>query len=229
MSTNRVQHILDLAGPSPSARRLCEVCTEVTGVSGAGIMLMSEDVPQGTVFTTDEVSSLIEDLQYTLGEGPCVDAYREQEVVLEADLTRPGMDRWPAFTPVVVGAGARAVFGFPLRVGSARLGALNLYRSRAGALDDNEHADALATADLVAAWVLDLQVDAPDGELPQALDAELGADFHYIVQNAAGMVSVQLGVNVTEALVRLRAHAFRSGRPVGDVARDIVERRLHIT
>ena len=48
-------------------KRLCEVCAEVTGMSGAGIMLMSGDVPRGSVCTTDEVSALIEQLQYDLG------------------------------------------------------------------------------------------------------------------------------------------------------------------
>jgi AmiR/NasT family two-component response regulator len=57
---------------------------------------------------------------------------------------------------------------------------------------------------------------------------EDGADFHYVVQNAAGMVSVQLGTSVTEALIRLRAYAFAHGRPLGDVAHDIVSRALRL-
>ena len=48
----------------------------------------------------------------------------------------------------------------------------------------------------------------------------MGADFHFVVQNAAGMVSVQLGVSVTEALIRLRAYAFGHDRLLGDVARE---------
>src|SRR5687768_16355171 len=56
-------------------RRLCDVSASVTAASGAGIMLMSGDVPRGSLCTTDAVSALIEALQYELGEGPCVDAY----------------------------------------------------------------------------------------------------------------------------------------------------------
>jgi AmiR/NasT family two-component response regulator len=55
-----------------------------------------------------------------------------------------------------------------------------------------------------------------------------GTGFHYVVQNAAGMVSVQLGVSVTEALIRLRAYAFSHDRPIDDVARDIVSRALRL-
>jgi hypothetical protein len=206
---------------------LCEVGAAVIGVSGTGIMLMSGDVPRGSLCTTDTVSALIEDLQYTLGEGPCVDAYRDDRVVLEPDLARPATARWPAFSPPAVGAGARAVFGFPLRMGAARLGAVNLYRDRPGPLSDDQHADALALAEVVARWVLDAQAGAPEGTLAATLGD--GADFHYVVHNAAGMVSVQLGVSVTEALIRLRAYAFSADRPLTDVARDVVARALRIT
>ena len=58
------------------------------------------------------------------------------------DLARPSADRWPAFAGPVLDAGARAVFGFPLQVGTVRLGALNLYRDRPGPLSDNQHTDA---------------------------------------------------------------------------------------
>ena len=101
---------------------LCAVCPSVAGVDGAGIMLMSGDIPRGSLATTDEVSQLIEELQYTLGEGPCVDAYQQGRVVTEPDLAGPVTRRWFAFTPPALEAGVRAVFGFPLRVGTVRLG-----------------------------------------------------------------------------------------------------------
>ena len=68
------------------------------------------------------MSKVIEELQYTLGEGPYVDAYRQDTVVAEPDLADPVTRRWPIFTPPALAAGARAVFGFPLRVGTVRLG-----------------------------------------------------------------------------------------------------------
>jgi hypothetical protein len=74
--------------------------------------------------TTDEVGHLIEDLQYTLGEGPCVDAYRRDTVVAEPDLADPVTSRWPVFSSPALQAGARAMFGFPLRVGAVRPGRL---------------------------------------------------------------------------------------------------------
>ena len=222
----RLRVLALLAGEDPGAEtaRLCLVSAEVTCMSGAGIMLMSGDVPRGSVCTTDEVSARIEQLQYDLGEGPCVDAYRLERPVLEPDLAAPASPRWLAFTGPALGAGARAVFGFPLQVGTVRLGALNLYRDRPGPLDDERHADALVMADIAAQAVLLLQADAPPGRL--AAELEAGAEFQYIVHQAAGMVAAQLDITVTEALIRLRAHAFGNDRALTEVARDVVARAL---
>jgi hypothetical protein len=155
-------------------------------------MLMSGDIPRGSLCTTNAVSHLIEELQYTLGEGPCVDAYRQDQVVAEPDLAEPAGSRWLAFTPPALEAGVRAVFGYPMRVGSVRLGALNLYRDRASPLTDDQHADALVLADVAARWVLEAQAGAPLDTV--AAELEIGADFHFAVHNAAGMISVQLGM-----------------------------------
>lgn len=216
--------VVDGASESQT-KRLCQVCAEVTEVSGAGIMLMSGDVARGSVCSTNEVSAAIEQLQYDLGEGPCVDAYHLDRSVLEPDLADPAAPRWLAFTGPALEAGVRAVFGFPLQVGAVRLGALNLYRDRPGPLGDEQHADALVMADVAAQALLVLQANAPPGGL--AAELEAGADFQYVVHQASGMVSAQLGVSVGQALVRLRAYAFGNDRSLTEVAKDVVERTLH--
>ena len=204
--------------------QLCEVCAEVTGTSGAGIMLMAGDVPRGSVCTSDEVSALVEQLQFDLGEGPSIDACRQDRPVLEPDLAAPATPRWPIFTGPAVDAGARAVFGFPLQVGAVRLGALSLYCDRPGPLNDDQHADALAMADVAAQAVIAMQAEAPPGRLAHELEA--GGDFQYVVHQASGMVSAQLDVSVGQALIRLRAHAFGNERPLTEVAEAVVGRRL---
>ena len=223
---HRILAELSAGGDAWSSARLCGVCPGIVGVNGAGVMLMSGDIPRGSLCTSNEVSQLIEELQYTLGEGPCVDAYQQDRVVAEPDLADPVTRRWFAFTPPALEAGVRAVFGFPLRVGTVRLGALNLYRDRPGPLSDDQHADALVVADVVARWVLEAQAGAPADAVAEEL--EIGADFHFVVHNAAGMVSVQLGISVTEALIRLRAYAFSNDRLLADVAEDVVARRLRL-
>lgn len=209
---------------SSGSGRLCEVATEVVGVSGAGVMLMSGDVAAGRACSSDEVATVIEDLQFRLGEGPCIDAYFQAQPVLEPDLAAPELPRWPAFAPAAMEAGAGAVFGFPLQVGAARLGALNLYCVEAGPLTVDQHADALLTADVIARALLAMQANAPPGRV--AAEIEAGGDLHLVVHQASGMVAAQLEVSVAEALIRLRAFAFASDRPLPEVAREVVARRL---
>lgn len=210
--------------PHHETRRLCEVSGEVIGVSGAGIMLMSGDTPQGALCSTNEVSAFIERLQFDLGEGPCVDAYHHDRPVLEPDLASPVTPRWLAFSGPALEAGARAVFGFPLQFGAVRLGALDLYCDRPGPLTDDQHADALVMAHLAAETVLVMQAQAPPGHLAEVLEA--GGDFQYVVHQASGMVAAQLGISVAKALIRLRAYAFGNDRPLAEVAEDVVARTL---
>ena len=229
MPGDRLRRIVAELSDSPgpwAAARLCEACPRIAGVEGAGVMLMSGDIPSGSLCTSNDVSQLIEELQYTLGEGPCVDAYQKDMVVSEPDLADPETVRWFAFTPPALQAGVRAVFGFPLRVGTVRLGALNLYRDRPGPLGAEQHADALVLADVTARWVLETQAGAPDGVVAKAL--EIQANFHFAVHNAAGIVSVQEDISVTEALIRLRAFAYSNDRLLEDVAQDVIAHRLRL-
>lgn len=207
----------------PGAARLCDVCASVSLMSGAGIMLMAGGV-QGSLCSSNAVSALIEELQYTHEEGPCVDAYNQDQPVLEPDLADPATDRWFAFTPAAVKAGVRAVFGFPLQVGGVRFGALNLYRDRPGPLTEEQNADVLVLAGVAAGAVVMMQADTGPGELGEELEKE--GNFRLVVYQAAGMVSEKLGISVAEAFVRLRAYAFGNDRLVTDVAREVVRRQL---
>jgi hypothetical protein len=207
----------------PGIDRLCALCASVTAMSGASIMLMSDEM-RGSVCSTDDVAHQIEELQYTLGEGPSLDAYRFEQPVIEPDLAHARAPRWPVFTPLALEAGARAVFGFPLLIGVVRLGALSLYRVAAGTFSDDQHADALVMADVAARAVLAMQANAPPGEI--AVEFEGGASLQRVVHQASGMIAAQLDVTIAEALIRLRARAFAESRPVTEIAEDVVARRL---
>src|SRR5438552_18960184 len=125
---HRILAAFSAGGDVWSSASLCGVCPGIAGVTGAGVMLMSGEIPRGSLCTTNEVSQLIEELQYTLGEGPCVDAYRLDRVVAEPNLADPVARRRPAFSPPALEAGVPAVVGLPLPVGMVRLGAVILYR-----------------------------------------------------------------------------------------------------
>ena len=97
---------------------------------------------------------------------------------------------------------------------------------RAITIDQPGGPDALVLADVAARWVLEAQAGAPSDTVAEEL--EIGADFHFVVHNAAGIVSVQQAISVTEALIRLRAFAFSSGRLLAEVAQDVVDHKLRL-
>lgn len=219
----RLLSLVDSDG-AVAIKRVCEVCAEVTGVSGSGIMFMAGDVARGSLYATDDISTTIEELQFSLGEGPCVDAYNEDQPVSEPNLSDPTVRRWPAFTDGSIEAGARSVFCFPLHVGAVRLGTLDLYRTTTGSLTDDQYADALAMADIATRTVLVLQAEAPPGQLATSLEA--GADLQLLVHQASGMVAAQLGITVGQALVCLKAKAFGTEHPLEQVVAAVIARTL---
>lgn len=220
----RILSLIGTDGPEFPTKRLCGVCAEITQMTGAGIMLMSGDGPRGSVCTSNEVSAAIEQLQFTLGEGPSIDTYDQDRPVAEPHLAHTRTPRWLAFTGPALEAGAQALFGFPLHLGAVRLGSLNLYCDRPGALTDDQHADALVMADVAAQMVLMLQANAPPGKL--ASELARGGEFQYVVHQASGMVAAQLDVDIAQALIRLRAFSFANDRALTDVAEDVVARIL---
>ena len=225
MASGRTAEILSgVAGPGADGgdlpQRLVTACAEALPVSGVGLVLMSEDGPAGTVSVTDSAAAKLEDIQFTLGEGPCVEASRTGRPVLQPDLAATGPARWPGFSTSALDAGVRAVFAFPLRIGGIRLGVLDLYRDRAGALTDDELAEALSFADAATTVLLHLQSLEPDaggplGVLPVVEDR---AEVH----QATGMVSVQAGVTLGQALALLQARAYATGGPISALARDVL-------
>jgi hypothetical protein len=209
--------------------RISELCVEMLGVTGAGISMVTSAGNHGVVCATDEVSSRIEDLQLTLGEGPCVDSVRSGAPVLVPDLSASGeivVDRWPAFLEGAGAAGVRAVFAFPLRIGAISVGAMDLYRDEPGDLAVDELPAALMAADAAAHALLRLD-NPPDVKTTDASD--FSTVYHPQVHQATGMVQVQLGVPTNEAFVRLRARAFATNRNLVDLARDVVDRQIRFS
>lgn len=226
MDADPLARVLAALGADPAHRldqRLCEACHDVIGASGAAVTVMGEGGPPGLLCSSDATASALEELQGTLGEGPSVDAHRLGTPVGDADLADPDRARWVAFTAPARALGAAAVFAFPLRVGGVRVGVLCLYQRSPGPLSDDQYACALVLADVVTQTILALQAEAPAG-VAEALGAV--GDQRAEVHQAAGILAVRFDTSVGDALVRLRAHAYGEGRPLADVARDVVAGRL---
>ena len=194
-------------------------------ITGAGLPFIVDGRPLGSLGASEERSRRVEELQFTYGEGPCLDANRTRQAVSEPRLAHAPL-RWPAFGPEALKAGVEAVFAIPLQLGDASYGALDLYRDTPGPLAHGELADARTIADGAVVMMLTLQGAAAPGQLTAAIDdmAEYRAEVH----QAAGMISVQLGVGIDEAMVALRARAYQADIPIGDLAADIVARRVRL-
>jgi hypothetical protein len=219
----RLLSTLDESGePDASLDRLCRTCAAELGVSGMSLALIVSGHDPGTIAASDERASLLVDLQFGYGEGPSIDAFETRRAVLEPELATAS--RWPAFAPEAIAAGASSVFSLPLQVGAARFGALTLHRDRPGPLGQGVLADALAVAEVASEITLRLQAQVPHGSLHQVIEDLL--DQRTVVYQATGMILVQLDVGTKDALVALRARAYADGRPVGEVAADVVGRRL---
>jgi GAF domain-containing protein len=150
-----------------------------------------------------------------------VDAAAARRPVLIADLGRDGPARWPMYSDAVHDAGIRAIFAFPLLVGAAQLGVLDLFRAEPGPLSDPELGRAFGLADEAVAILLDDQARG-DGE--EASGVAMAGPVELF--QAQGMVMVQIGGTLTEAMSRIRAYAYAENRRLIDVARDIIGRDL---
>jgi hypothetical protein len=219
-------------GPAPedpgnvatTLERVCMTVVDLLGVSGAGLSLMTDHASPGFAAASDAPSRVLEELQFTLGEGPCMEAFSTGRPVLVPDLSDGYRRRWPLYASAAQDLGIRAVFAFPIQAGGSRLGVLDVFRDQAGVLTSEQVGQAITLADIALVVILDGQQAAPPGAIPRGFDQAPG--FRAEIAQAQGMIMVQLGVSLTEALVRLRAYAYAENRPISDVARDVVNRRL---
>jgi hypothetical protein len=147
------------------AERICQAAVEGLEVDGAAISLLTASSLRETLYATDATAELLEDLQFSLGEGACVEAATGGGPVLIADLNDPGQtSRWPMYAAAVVDqARVSAVFAFPLQWGSINLGVMDLYRRDPGLLSSARVRDAISAADAAALMLLGLRTD-PDPE-----------------------------------------------------------------
>ena len=200
-------------------------------IDAAAISLVFDGATSGTLGSSGEPARIYDELQFTLGEGPCLDSITFKGPILVADLADPDDARWPIYGPAMLSHRIRGVFAMPVLVAGEHIGALDFFRAQPGDLGEDNLAGAIAAAELAGVPLLDLMND----DLEAAVNdpgsnawPELQALSRAEVSQATGMLVAQLGVDPAEALVRLRAHAYATGRSSTDVARDILDRRLRL-
>ena len=211
-----------------AADRLCAACVELLGVDGAALSLASGGAFYSVGLAGTGIGP-VEELQFTLGEGPCLDAVSSSAPVLAADLN--DTHRWPALVGALAGSGVRAVFALPVTVAGFPVGVLTLCRHRPGRLIGASATGLFLAGELAVLPLLDVMGtdmrSAVDDVGSPAWD-ELGSMMRTEVYQATGVLIAQLGLPPGEAMVRLRAHAFASGLTISAVAYQILEHRLYI-
>jgi hypothetical protein len=212
-----------------AANKLCEACVEHFNVDAAAISLIFEGANSGTLGSSGELARTYDELQFTLGEGPCLDSVTHKIPMLVVDLTQEL--RWPAYGAAMLAHKIRAVYAMPVVVAAEFIGAIDFFCANPAQLEGDALTGAGIAAELAGITVLDLL----DADLQEAVSnpdsnawTELNALSRAEVSQATGVIVSQLGVEPAEALMRLRAHAYAAGRSATEVARYILDRRIKL-
>jgi hypothetical protein len=222
-----------------TANELCTTCVALLGVDGAAISMVLDGASSGTFGSSGQASRRLDEHEFTFGQGPCLEAAATGEVVHAPDLDAVHEQRWPMFADAVLGDGIRAVFALPVKLTSACVGALDLYRTRPGPLGDDELAGGLLAAELAGLPVLTMMSHVVEDSVAEktenTADAANGDAWAHLIEmdrmevyQATGMLIAQLNVSAAEALVRLRAHALASGQTASEVAYAILGEGLQL-
>jgi transcriptional regulator with GAF, ATPase, and Fis domain len=195
---------------------------DVLDVAGAGVMLADDNDDLRFVSSSDEVLKHLEDLQIELDEGPCLRAYKTADEVLATDLRSD--DRFPRFGPRAVDVGMLAVFSYPLHYEEQVFGALNLYRTEPGTLDEDQCKLGAAFADISTLYLMHGSDDERREQVTRQLHGAL--DSRVLIEQAKGFVAGTCGVTASEGFEMLRDHARANGRTLRAVASAVLEHGL---
>lgn len=211
---------LDQSASTPS--RFHEPFVRLFPVSGATVATIGNLLGSETIAASDDLGARIDELQMDLGEGPCWDAMNSGLPVIEPYIrTRPHAT-WPAFSAAILGQPVNSMFAFPLRIGSLRLGAVDLYSTEPVDLSPIQTRQASTMADVVSRHVLRRALHETRGD-----HEHTGNAFsRRIVHQATGMLIAQLRISSEEAALIMQGHAFADDRSMMQVAQDILDKRM---
>ncbi len=206
---------------------LTEDCARLLDVESAGLLLADGAGVLHVLAATSVDTRELEVFQTQRVQGPCLDCYRSGEAVRVPDL-RGERERWPAFAAVALRMGFASVHAVPMRLRTHRLGALGLFGTRSGALDDGDLSLGQALADVASVAIVQNSRTPPADEDAAAVESQLQAALRarVLVEQAKGVLAFWGGVGTAEAHAVLRAYAADHGLRLSDLAADVVERRV---
>ncbi|WP_129590552.1 GAF and ANTAR domain-containing protein [Cryobacterium aureum] len=206
-----------------SRTSICAPFLHVLPVNAAAVCTLANPFGRETVCASNSMAALFDELQLDLGEGPSWDALHTRRPMIINNFQATKGATWPALMKASLHTGVRAVYAFPLSLGSLDIGAVSLFSNRSGGLSPAQILDAEVLVHIAAVQVLRRSLTS------QTLKTNLEDNEGYsrrVVHQATGMVLVQLNLSAADALLIMHGHAFAHGRTVREVATDVVARRL---
>lgn len=199
---------------------LADRCVKVLDVSAAGLMLLAAEGDLRVVASSSEEMRVVELFEIQSAEGPCLDAYRTGEAVVNQNLDAVG-GRWPQFVPVALQAGFRSVHAVPMRLRGDVIGALNLFRADAGVLEPDEVLVGQALADVATIGILQHRAASEANRVTEQLNHALRSRI--VIEQAKGMLAERSRLDMQQAFGWLRDHARSHNLLLVDVARAIID------
>jgi GAF domain-containing protein len=196
--------------------RVAELACQISVADMAGITMLVEGKPETGVFTDPEAPE-IDVAQYETGEGPCLDAFRHQQIYRIASTDDD--DRWPTFAKDAAAHGIRSTLSMPLSARGEGLGALNLY-SRAKVFDEESTAQVEVFARQAAIVLANAQVYWDSRQLSENLNQAMRS--RSTIDHAIGILMAGGGRTPEEAFQLLVRASQRENRRLREVAGDIV-------
>jgi hypothetical protein len=203
--------------------RLCVAAMHDLRLSGVAVTLMTRGGFQAVAGASDDKSRDLEEMQFSLGEGPGCDAFTSGRPVLVPEL-ESAFVRWPGYVPASLRTGIHAAYTFPLQLGAMRFGVLTFYADRASTLGAPELTLCMIFAEIATELLLESSAAGPtDGTGSGGSELRSALHFRTEIYQAQGMVMAALEVSLIEALARMRAHAFSTGQNLNDLALGIID------
>ena len=203
---------------------LCAQFVSELGVTGASISVSGHHNRQSSVCASGGLAAQLDGLQFELGEGPRREVLASRSAVLYPDLAQTKESPFPVFLEAAKGLGVESMFAFPMLVGAALVGVVDLYCTTARRAD----AEFVSRATLMTGRVASVAVQRAlhSAENYRSDESTLSPALRREVHQATGMIISQLGITATDAFSRLQGHAFASERRIEEIAHDVVSRTL---
>jgi GAF domain-containing protein len=204
---------------------LVEQCTEILDTTAGGLMLVDGDGELQLMTSTSEGADLVEVMQIAAADGPCIECFRTGVAVSVPNIQ--GIDgKWPEFTKAAVQSGFHSAHATPLKLRGTVIGTMNLFAEKPEALNDRDAALAQALADVATIGILQERLVREGNILAEQLHAAL--DSRIVIEQAKGMISASLNIEMDAAFAVLRGHARNNNLTIRYVAEEISNRRLGV-